>query len=293
VTIVVARRSESGRVRVIADLRVTDCNEIRSGFPIGVLKNVICSRDVVVAFSGDVAAATYTLRQLPRPLVAAADLVPVLAESSAAHGGRLGVEYLVAATDEGIWRVRAGAVEEGLRAAWIGDKEAFTVYQRGYLERPVPPVLHAPGVSPAGPLPVSAEELEESIRMANGVLELTEYPVPSVGEAFVTASSTRDGLRYEQQAFLAADHEQVITPEQGWVNADWGTVANGGFGFSLLVPDEPGVGLYFPHPALGLLYHPLAHGEPFVYRGVTDAEFRASVLGDHGVSVSGPVLGRG
>lgn len=96
------------------------------------------------------------------------------------------------------------------------------------------------------------------------------------------------------RSFLAADHEQVITPEQGWVNADWGTVANGGFGFSMLVPDEPGVGivgLYFPHPALGLLYHPLAQEEPFAYRDVTDAEFRTRVLGDHGVSISGPVLG--
>lgn len=82
-----------------------------------------------------------------------------------------------------------------------------------------------------------------------------------------------------------------MLPTKGWVAADWGTVANGGFGYMLLVPVESGIGvigLHFPHAGLGLLYHPLSRDDPYVYTRVTHADFRRRVHDDHGLAIDGP-----
>jgi hypothetical protein len=51
-TFVVARKFESGCVRLAADLRDTDSNDIRRGYPYAALKCVILSRSLVVASLG-------------------------------------------------------------------------------------------------------------------------------------------------------------------------------------------------------------------------------------------------
>jgi hypothetical protein len=143
------------------------------------------------------------------------------------------------------------------------------------------------------PLPFSEEELAETMRMANALHALErDTPVPSVGEAVISAfASARGGFRYNQQAFLAADNEQVIAADEGWVAADLGMAASGGFGYMLLVPVESGIGvigLHFPHAGLGLLYHPLSRDDPYVYTQVTHADFRRRVHDDHGMAIDGP-----
>ena len=131
------------------------------------------------------------------------------------------------------------------------------------------------------------------MRMGNAIASLHfGASTESVGEAFVSATYSGQGFRYQPQAFLAAEHDQVV--EEGpWVPANWGTVAEGGFGYGLLVPTEPGVGLiglYFAHAGLGLVYHPLVQDEAFTYSGVSREAFREAILRDHGVSVDGPHL---
>lgn len=90
---------------------------------------------------------------------------------------------------------------------------------------------------------------------------------------------------YEQQAVLVADHEQVVESSEGWVPADWGTVAGGGFDYVILVPVEAGIGaigLYFPHAGLGLYYAPLDQDEPWPYPRVSREDCLAGVRRDHG-----------
>jgi hypothetical protein len=287
---------ESGRVRVVADLRVTDSNDIRRGYPFGALKSVILSETILVGSAGNAELAMHTLRRLPAQPARVDDVLPLLAESSATAGsGNAAVDYLVAVAREGIWRVTHQGVHESARTGWIGDARAFVVFQRGYHETPVSEPIVVPGISSQTPLPVSKEELEESLRMANGILRLElDDSIDTVGEAFISAVSPRaGGFRYEQQAMLTADHEQIVTGGE-WIAADWGTVAEGGFGYSTLVPVEPGIGmlgLYFPHAGLGLLYHPLCRDDPFVYARVTHTQFRARVLDAHGVALHGPGVG--
>lgn len=291
-TLVVADIWPSGRVRVVADLRVTDAHELRRGYPSAVLKNVILGPQMVVAFAGNVALATHTLRSLPsRPGEADAVLSALLEASKLGGSGKSGVDFIVAVGDQGLWCVTNKGVESDQTSAWLGDVQAFDLYQQAYHGTSVAEPIRVPGISPAGAIPIDAQELEGLIRMSNALTSLQfDRSVESVGEAFVTATSSKDGFRYEAQVYLAADHEQVITGAQ-WVPADWGTVATGGFGYCVLVPTGSGtgvIGLHFPHAGLGLLYHPLAQDEAFSYNRVAHGEFRDAVLRDHGISIDGP-----
>jgi hypothetical protein len=294
-TLVVARKWRSGRVRVIADLRVTDSNDIRRGYPFAALKNVILSRDLLIAYAGNASLAMHTLRELASSARDPDQVLTTLSESSLrADGGDDGVDYILAAPGRGLWRITHVGVKAVQEATWIGDRDAFELYQRAFHEMPVSEPIRIPGVSPEGPLQVDPKELEDSIRMMNAISSFQFGPsVESVGEAFIEATWSAEGFRYEQQAHLAADHEQVITGDE-WVSADWGTVAEGGFGYSTLIPTEPGIGLlglYFPHAELGLLYHPLNRDDAFVYARVTHESFRGRVLAEHGVRIDGPTFG--
>ena len=182
----------------------------------------------------------------------------------------------------------------GRAGDWIGDRRAFESYQRGYHDTPVAAPISIPGVSAERAQPVSDAEIAETIRMANGIFRLASDDwLADVGEALISAFSSREGFRYDEQAFLSADHEQIVTGDE-CVSADWGTVAEGGFGYSTLVPVVPGIGvlgLYFPHRGLGLLYTTLSRrDDAFVYTGVTQGQFRACVADEHGVEIDGPSL---
>lgn len=290
-TFVVARTTSTGGVRVVADLRITR-DDNRRGYPVAALKNVILGPDLLVAYAGNAQLATHTIRELAQTCADREGVISRLSGQAANEAHR--VEYLVAAPNEGLWRVRATSLEGDLAATWIGDQDAFELYQRAYHELHVAEPLRVPGISPEGPLPIPTEDLEALMRMSNGIRHLeSEGSVETVGEAFIAAYASPEGFRYEPQAFLAADHEQVIAGDE-WVPADWGTVATGGFGYATLAPTNPGIGLlglYFPHAGLGLLYHPLVRDKPFVYPRLTHAEFRARVLTDHGVDVDGPRFG--
>ena len=44
-TLIVGRRNTSGVIHVVGDMRLTDPDEIRRGYPYAVLKNIILSPD--------------------------------------------------------------------------------------------------------------------------------------------------------------------------------------------------------------------------------------------------------
>jgi hypothetical protein len=295
VTLVVGRQDSSGRIRVIGDLRVTRRDQIRRGYPVAVLKNVIVSRDLLVAYAGNYELALHTIRQL-RGYENDTDAVldSLYSSSLAAGAGEGATQYLVGARARGLSVVSFSGVESDAEAAWIGDKAAYEIYQRGYHSAVITEPIRIPGISPEGPMNIRWDDFEVAARMSHGIWQLElEGSVETVGEAFITAYSSRDGFRYEQSAVLVADHDQVVSGDE-WVPADWGTAADGGFGYAVLTPTEPGIGLIglnFSHGRLGLLYHPLARDDPFPYLNVTRQEFRARVLDEHGVDIDGPSIG--
>jgi hypothetical protein len=287
-TFVVGRQGENGAIRVVADMRLTDTWEIRRGYPVAVLKNVILNNDLLVAYAGNAAMAVHTIRELKD--ASREDLVAGLLHSSVEAGdSEQGVSYLIADVNVGLQRVRHTGVEPPGRTGWVGDQKAFEIYQAIYHGVPKPQVLTVEGISPPEP-PPDTPDTEAFLRMSGALAQMQMLDdIESIGEAQVSAFS-RNGFHYEPQAFLAASNEQIFTGPE-WEKVNWGSVADGGFGYCLLHPTDPGigiVGLHFPHRDLGFLYHPLCYDGPAIYRDVSHEEFRAAVEEDHNVPINGP-----
>ena len=174
-------------------------------------------------------------------------------------------------------RIRDGVDEGELDGAWLGSRPAFSAYQ-GYFEK-------------AGALPheiqgdyqshLSTDERSAASRMLPAMMQVIEDGrFGEVGGLPICVAPTARGFRYESVAMLAADHDQVIEPEQGWVDADWGTAAEGGFGYAIKTPDRAGVGAvgaYLPHGRFGILYYPGHSLEGVPFPNVTDSQFCRAV----------------
>jgi hypothetical protein len=273
---------------VAADLRVTDSDDIRRGYRFAALKNVILSPTIVVASAGNADAAGEAIRRIPEQPKRISDVLPILEVSSGtAGGGSAGVDYLLADSRLGIYRITDSGVEGPHAAAWIGDQGAFEVYQSGYHELPESRFEEVDPVS--GRRSRVDEFTEFALRMGAGLERVIDDDrISSVGETSLSASTYADGFRYDPTMELSLEREQAISPEAAPVS--WGTVAEGGFGYGTVLPVEAGVGvvgLFFPHAALGLLYHPLAGVEPFVYRSDSQRAFEDQVFADHGIRMKG------
>lgn len=244
-------------------------------------------QDVLVAYAGNASLAVCAIRQLQT--ARGEELVGGLLESSLEGGeGSHGVSHLVADVSIGLQRIRFTGVEPPTQAAWLGEREAFESYQALYHGMPKPQVLTVEGLSPSEPFP-DTPDTEAFLRMSTALMQMQMMDnIETVGEAQVSAFS-RGGFHYEPQAFLAASNEQVLSGPE-WETVNWGSVPNGGFGYCLLHPTDPGigmVGLHFPHRNLGFLYHPLRYDGPAIFRGVSHGDFRAAVAEDFGVSING------
>jgi hypothetical protein len=302
-TLVVARRSTEGKIRVIADMRLRDHWNIKRGYPHAVLKNIILDRELLVAYAGNVDLAVDAIRGHRHQR---GDTLLTGLLGAAEHGGegKNGVEFLVADVGRGLFRIRHTGVEPAINATWIGDLFAFEFYQQIYHGMPKPQVLTLETENGPPPEPYPDTPDTEAFLRMSGAIGQIEFvraipgapsipALDSVGEAFVSAFSSPDGFHYEQQATISTSHEQVIeSPE--WTTLDGGSAANGGFGYTQLSPSQPGiglVGLYFPHARLGLIYHPLVYDGPAFYRDISHDEFVRAVEEDHAVAIDGPRFG--
>lgn len=304
-TLVVGRQSSEGRIRITADMRLMDEWNIKRGYPYAVLKNIILDREHVVAYAGNSSLAVSTIRRL-RKTRGDELVLGLLCAAEQGGTGKYGVEFILAEKGNGLRRIRHTGAEQRTSATWIGHHDAFRAYQElyhGVTPSDIVLVQSEDGVFVPKPASSVVLDFEEFARMNNafGAIEWSRHfpggsPDPafeSVGEAFITACTREDGFHYETQAMLSSDAEQEISGPD-WTPINWGTVANGGFGFAQLCPTEPGVGLvglYLPHAGLGLVYHPLSYDGPAVYRGLTHDEFVAAVQEDHGVLIDGARIG--
>ena len=73
-----------------------------------------------------------------------------------------------------------------------------------------------------------------------------------------------------------------------------GSAAHGDFSFTILTPQESGVGaigIYFVEGRLGLLYYPMKSDEAQPFSNVSVAGFKDAVRRKHGFSLDGFVIG--
>ena len=278
-TLVVARRAGDA-LELASDLRVTDELDIRRGYPFGILKIVSLGPELAVAFAGGVDLALDALESV--------SATPGLDHDKVAAGlvpfsirGTLPPDFIVASTNPvAISRVSAGAIEAGLHTAHIGDPAAFNRYQEIVAGGPaLPPDLE------------THYTLAATMGPAMGTL-VREGSSLTVGEASIGMRASADGfLRYVPGAVVQFVDQAI--PSGEWTALRFGSAAEGGHAFSILVPLEPGiaaVGIHFRQGRLGLLYRPLADRFPFSYHPVDHDRFRAAVQAEHGFDIQGVLL---
>ena len=290
-TLVVARRTERS-VRLFADLRVTDRNAIESGYVVGMLKPVVLGPDLCVAFAGRVGPAIVALRSLASTGVNGRELDEVRQLLLDAHRQSDGdTEFLVAPSvtaPGGLDRIAADGIETDLPATWIGDRNAFDLYQRVYhadrFDIPLPDELAD-----------QREEFELQSKMGRAMdAVVRDDSITTVGEIVVPAASTvkEPGFSYLESVGMWVGQDQEIGPE--WTPIRMGGAAEGGFGYSVLVPEEPGVGaigIHFFQGRLGLYYDPLRSDRPEEFTDVGHDEFRQAVWERHRVAIKGSKIG--
>jgi hypothetical protein len=121
------------RPLIVSDTRVAFPDGPRSSFKTGTLKAIIIARDVTICFAGDVSAGLDAVRHFAAEIEAGGPvegLIPHLQET--ASNERRVVEFIVAIGGDvpELIRIAGGRGERGLQVAWIGDQNAFEMFQR-------------------------------------------------------------------------------------------------------------------------------------------------------------------
>jgi hypothetical protein len=301
VTLVVARVTPLG-VRLASDMRITGEGAAHpAGFVNAALKIVLIRPTLAVGYAGNVAVAIPAIREAANEALDLEDAVARLAGDR--HTKR--ADYVVASVHPAkLVEIRDGNAEER-SSAWIGDPDAFALYQREYLrERWSPPPEFYLSVAQAGDMAVAgrmSDAMEAVVHgphfETRGEEEVLVRPegglIPSVGEAVVSAvPRVEDGFfKYAEMNRAASSRfQQPLPPGLGVVPPDWGSAERGAFSYSMLTPRAPGVGaigLYFYEGHLGVLYAPLILDEPQRFPGIGPNAFIELVRIRYGITLQG------
>jgi hypothetical protein len=256
-----------------------------TGFLDGALKVVVLHPNLVVGFAGVSEVAMDWIADLQvRPDV------PYLMEEllSSARAATLGghLELLVAEwRPPRVLRIRSGVVEDrGDLWGWIGDQAAFDAFQREFAS------ARATTQTPARE-PASAVDGNAMVRALQSIAESAHHP--AVGGLAVACVPFGDGLGYSRVAGVSSGGGQSV-PSGEWTTLQFGQGALAGSCSEVVLTPPPGLGVIGVHVReirRGVLLWPSRHRHPIDYFDCDQLEFAARVRDDHGVAISGPLIG--
>jgi hypothetical protein len=298
-------------------MRVIRPNEPHpQGFVGATLKVVILRPSLCIGFAGDIGCAIDAIRQVDAGLKSEGDVEFAERLLLDAHcASKRGVWFIVAGFHPTtLTCIRDGRAHRDLASAWIGDADAFELFQTGYVGGAAVPGEFSDalegGMSP---------EMASSIRAARSEhlarLDALFSDQPGFGQDMAIAEQSHAAMRAvvassletvgEAAIFIAPRpplepeyfgylEESSAFVEQGLNHPEAGSAALGGFSFAILTPREPGiaaVGAYFLQGRLGLLHHPMQCDSPRPYRDVSVKEFADAVRQEFAFSLVGIGLG--
>lgn len=287
-TLVVANRFGTG-TRLFCDTRVTHPYDENPHYLRGTLKAILLHPALCVAYAGDVANALSAIRDLNVSRSSGFSLEKVISSLERMHNRTpAGIEFIVASALDG---ETLTVIKEGhatrVDYCWIGDSAAFEEYQRLF-NTEVPASHSSSIINPA---------LAADLRVANRMYDALEgvaasSAVTSVGELILSIVLTEDGFIYAPRALMSGGRPQTI-PSGVPTRIQFGGAAEGGFSYSVLTSQVPGIGaigVHFYQGRLGVLFFPAQLERPALYRNVGHDEFRAAVRKEFGFDVQGPQI---
>jgi hypothetical protein len=278
---------------LVCDSQLTDVSGERSNpYSAGALKLVILHRGLCVGFAGGHHTARTAILGLAEQIGGGFDLAEAIRVLTRASR-RAEVAFLLAALSPtpALIRIRGGEIEEGLAGSWVGEAAAFDSFQRRLAA--AGSLRHELQRDHRSHLPPAERDL--AARLLPALMQVIEDAgFPGIGGMPICVAPSALGFRYESVAMLANDRDRPEDEGANWPELDWGTAAEGRFGYAVKVPGVAGIGAigaYFPHGRLGVLYHPGDRERPYFYCGVDDAGFGAAVLEDFGFAFDRRALG--
>lgn len=282
-TLVVARTT-SNQICLVSDTQVTKPLDLVQSPLAAALKIVPLSRTTAVAFAGDLRPAAEALSRIRSAIQSLTDHDSV---SEYLHGEHLrcsgNTEYLVCALGPTprITKIADGAIARNLAAAHLGNRSAFSEFQREYLSlKDFEPFQHFP--SDVRPF----LEMQHRCQCAmSSVIDSKRFI--DVGGFAVRLCSHAGQFR-----FLASARTELrgTTSSAAPVPLTLSTAAEGAYSTSILIPEDvtaPLVGIHFNEGRFGIVLEwsngPVAHR--VVDRDVD--EFGAEVYGSFGVALRG------
>ena len=289
-TLVVAQCFAS-EIRIVSDTHLTPVHALHRTILDGALKCITVSPSVCICYAGNVELATDAIRPILERLPSRrADVVDHLLQSHRQHANA--VDFLVAFADEPptICRVAEGALTYDRSSAWIGEYEGFCKFQEAF---------NSPSVGPSSSTHEAGNWSSWVGRMADSMSAVIDDPnVRTVGGYVVTATSQpseRDGFRYLPRLYGSGFHEVALTDQPTSVVRPVGA-EGGGYRYSLLVPNAPGVsavGVYIPEALTGVLLGPVGRWTATTIKCETIASFITTVQESFGITLVGPFWGSG
>jgi hypothetical protein len=190
------------------------------------------------------------------------------------------IDFIVACAEQRtLFCIREGCVTPVHRECLIGDADAFEQYAVRQAVVQVPADVSG-----------DAERITRAIQAFYSVIG--DDLAPTVGGLMIRVGSRPQGFVHLSQA-LAFYPSQTI-PSGIPTSLSFGGRADGGFAYTLLVPEAAGIPLmavHFFQGALGYVYAPLTHDKPIQFSNVSHEELRSAVLTTFGVVIDGPRIG--
>lgn len=276
-TLVVAR-IEGLNLFIESDSKVSDPLMVQKSPVCSVIKTVILNPLVTLSYAGDVPLAEEVIRNFYiKGISNVEELIDLINDIS--EGSTLDTDFIIGAADGGsprLFRIRNNCqVERDLTSTWIGDVEAYSKYQEVYhsLEKNNP----------------SYREMRVAI---SAVINSNKFE--SVGWFNVSVFLDHEVhvhpvFAYDIGLNLDANVKQHI-PENTNTPLSVGSIEGGAYGvtfFASLSPKTIGLGIYFVHANLGILYYPKYSLQGEIIKGKSPVDFIKTILGEYNMPLHG------
>ena len=251
-TLVVAKVIEN-KIYIFSDSKITDPKNILRGMDNEVLKAIIINPNICICYAGAIAKAVKAIHELQNNnLIATDDILNYLLVSHSKEGNN--PDFIVATflPKPSIYEIKKGMIKRDLQVAWIGNQSAFSDFQRYRFE--------APEIFKTNEFILSRFAFVK-------VIEDTKHE--DVSDFLIGVTSSLNGFVYSDYASGLASitmHPNHTISGSISVNA-----AHGGYSYSVLRPQEAGIGaigVYFLQGSFGALLYPLRQDRPFIFAQV-------------------------
>lgn len=278
-TLVVGRITQGG-IRVDSDSRITDPNIVSNKNSIfsGLLKTIILNPSISVSYAGGVETAQKAIETLYNLKNFEINTIKSLLLKINIESGNE-TDFLIASLENQplLYKISNGKIEPSNSFHWIGDIDAFNLFQREFL-----PNLKS----------IDAKHIS-SIHSDAFDKVIENDKIESVGGFHITVHRTKFGLEYLFKMQIMSGQPTSVTLTNNEAKPiPFGNAQTGAFSFSYLKSDNPylpAIGIHFPMGNFGTLYYPKITREIIFYKNVNGFEFAEKVKNEHNIKLSGMV----